>query len=435
MLSRTVRTAVRHEAHVVYLIVALFLTLAGIAVVLQPRLYGASGSVLVSPATFLDPASTDALPELSGTIVALATSPAVLRGTAAAYTQAATGPAAAAARREQATGAWLRRHLAVSPAGTSSLLQVSAKAPRSDDARDLADAEMWSLQRFVRDARPLTAGRGAGDPSGIRLVIVSGSEAEGLVSPKPLRDSFAGLATGLIVGCAVAVLLSRRRRRDFPRRLAAELGVSWLGTVTPAAAGRMARTFLEGVAASERLPGQVALVTGGAPAGTIARTAQDAVLALNDRARRGLLVDGELGVRAIGRQLQRARQPDVVEAPTGDWASLPAPSRPAELVARLDGAPPDPRRHPAELVRLGGTSGALWPEYDFVVLSGPAAGRVDELLPIMGALHSIVLLIGPTARPSDVDAIRALARRAAAVRAAVTVIGVIETDAQASSSS
>jgi capsular polysaccharide biosynthesis protein len=435
MLSRTVGTAVRHEAHVVYLIVALFVTLAGIAAVLQPRLYGANGSVLVTPATFLDPASTDALPELSDTIVAVATSPAVLRGTAAAYTQAAANPAAAAARREQATVDWLRRHVAVSPAGTSSLLQVSARAPHADDARDLADAEMRSLQHFVRDARPLSAAGAAGDPPGIRLVVVSAGRAMGLVSPKPVRNSLVGLALGVIVGCVVALLLSRRRRREYPRRLAEELGASWLGTVHLGAAGRAVHTFFEGVAASERLPGQVALVTGTASAATIARTARDAVLVLNERARRALLVDGELGVRAIGRQLERARQPEVVNAPAGDWASLPAPSRPAELVAPLDGAKPETRSRSAALVRPGGASGALWPEYEFVVLSGPSAGRSDELLPIMGALHSVVLLIEPGARPSDVDALRVLAREAAAVRAAVTVIGVMDTDAQASSSS
>ena len=436
MLSRTVRTAVVQEAHVVYGSLAVFVAIAGIATLLQPRLYGAKRSVIVSPATFLDPATTDALPAMSSTIATLATSPAVLRRTAIAYTQAATNPAAAAARRKQATAAWLRRHIELRPAGTSSLLEVSATAPRREDAGDLATAETVSLQRFISDARPGSAGSGRGGPAGIRLVTVSGSRSQGLVSPNPIRNGLAGLAIGLIAGCALAVFLTGGLRRKTPGQVAEGLGIPWLGTFAPERAGDVARAFLEKVAASQRLPGHVALVTGVTPGDAIDQVAHDTVRALNERATRGLLLDGELGVRAIRRRL--LPPPDFNAIGTlpadsqGDWTALPAPLPPAPFPGRANADPPGPPGRPLELLRREVASSDLWPEFEFVVLSGPGAVRVDDLAPLMGALDCIVVLVGAAPGPTDLDALRALVREAELGRAAVGVIGIVESEGNAS---
>jgi capsular polysaccharide biosynthesis protein len=431
MLSRTVRTAVIQEAHIVFASVAVCVAIAGIAALVQPRSYGAKRSVIVSPATFLDPATTEALPALSGTIATVATSPAVLRRTAIAYTQAATDPAAAAARREQATPAWLRRHIELRPAGTSSLLEISATAPRREDAGDLATAEMVSLQGFIGDARP---GSARGGPAGIRLVPVSGSRTQGLVSPNPIRNGLAGVFVGLIAGCALVVLLTSWRRRKTPGQAAAELGIPWLGTFAPERAGDVARAFLEKVAASQRLPRHVALVTGVAPGAAIDQVAHATVWALNERATRALLLDGELGARAIRRRLLPPPGASAVDTlpgdSPGDWTAVPAALAPAPLAGRPHADPLSLPGQPLELVRREVASSDPWPEWEFVVLSGPGAVRVDALAPLMRALDCIVVLVGAAPEPTELSALRSLVREAEIGRAAVGVIGVTESESQ-----
>jgi hypothetical protein len=431
--SRTVRTALRDQAHVVYWTVALFLAISGVAMVLKPRLYGGSGSVLVSPTAFLDPSTTDSLPELSATLVDLATRPAVLRGTAAAYTQLADGPEAAARRRD-VTDRWLRRHIELQPVGTSSVLEVSAKAPRPDDARDLAAAEMSSLQRFVNEARPTPAGSDRDDPGGIKLLIVSASRQQGLVSPRPLRDTGVALVIGLITGCALVMLRSRRQRRP-PRRLAAALGVPWLGTFSPSEAGTGAREFLQNVAASQRRVGHVTLITGASPDDATDRVATATVLALNERATRGLLVDGELGARALRRLVERPAAAGLpASAERGAWSTPPARADQAQLTTWSAIEQPDARRPSGELAAGGTARSHLWPDFEFVILSGPDVVRASRLGPLLGAMHCVVVLVGPTVWPGELEAIRALARDAESVRAVVGIMGIADSGSQLRSS-
>jgi hypothetical protein len=380
---------VRREARVVYLTVAVFLAIGGIATLRQPILQGAKGSLLASPTTFLDPAGTDALPELSDTILALGESRAVLSDAASAYTQQATDLQTRARRIAQATPAWLRSHIDLRPAGTSSVIEVSATARRAADARDLADAEMTALRGFVATARTRVAGD---DRPGLRLLIVSPARPQGWVSPRPVRNAVVALLAGLIAGCAMAVVVARRRRRSVPGRVARELSVPWLGTATPAQAGAVVSRFLEGVAASERRPGHVALVTGGAPAEAIAEVAENTVGALNGRTRRGLLVDGGLAARAVKRRRKPAQVLLPAPAPRA-WSEAPVPAE-------------------------------LEPWHEFVVLNGPRARRLREVLPLAGAVHSVVLLVDGSLSPEDFGALRQLAREAEDVRVVVGVIGV-----------
>ena len=271
-----------------------------------PRLYGADGSVLVSPATFLDPGSSDALPSSRTRSSLLATSPAVLRAhRGLRIRNSATNPATAAARRRQATQAVAAAPFAVSPVGTSSLLEVVATAPESEAARDLASAQMSSLQRFVAGARARHAG------GAVRIGSRSrGSRSAGLASPRPIRDSFIGLAGGLLAGLRSGRAAGPQApAREPGSRVAGAVGVPWLGTFTPAQAGpageRVPRTC-RGLAAPARASGarhRRRARRGDRPGRAGARWQ-----ALNERATRGLLVDGELGVRAHAPKLSAERR-------------------------------------------------------------------------------------------------------------------------------
>ena len=68
-------------------------------------------------------------------------------------------------------------HIALQPIGTSSVLEVTATAERSEDAVALAAAEMSALGHFVRTART-GASPVDGDPNGIRLVVASPARSD-----------------------------------------------------------------------------------------------------------------------------------------------------------------------------------------------------------------------------------------------------------------
>jgi hypothetical protein len=361
----------RRQGDIVLLTVVVALVLAAGLTALQPERYAATASVVLSPVAFLEPGASDAMPALADTVIAVAQSPAVLRDTGAAYAAAAPDAATRAERRSTATGAWLRDHVALRPVGTSAVLEITATAGTPGDAQALANAAVTTLVGFITDLRDRTTPPGNPDRVGVRAVTTSTGERDGWVSPSPLRNEAIAVLVGLLIGSALALWVDRRSRRAAPRRVAAALRLPWLGTVPAAehdgADGRALRHFLEALKAAERSPGHVALVTGSGPSKDISHVARSAVRSLNGSTNRALILDGA----AVGHAL-----------------------------------------------------GHRWPEYAFVVISGPSTTRGAELLALARRADSVVLAVSGDDPRVELDRLRAVARAAADGGAAVGVVGV-----------
>jgi capsular polysaccharide biosynthesis protein len=416
--NRSVLTSVRRQPRAVLVTVVLCVAVAAAATALQPRLYEATGSVLVSPVAFLDPTSSATLPELSDTVVALASSRAVLRRAAVAYADEANDPRTRARRLRQGTEQWMRDRVALRPRGTSTVIEVSATARSQDDALALAASEIASLRRFVDKAR--TGRARAGARPGIALVPVSEAAPRGRVSPTPVRNLSVGLIGGGLLGCLVALVVDRWRRRGTPQRVATQLGVPWLGTVSAAPgdaarAGTVLRRFLESLEGSARAGTRVALIAGSAPVETVAGVAEEAVGALNGRARRALLVQGDVGVWGIRRRLQKEPQRDAFVTHGGGGGRV------SENESHTFG----------ELQRPA----ALWLEYEFVVIGAPAAAPMEDVRAVVPAIDCLVLTVTEEVSQADLAAVRVLAQDALAARAAVGLLGVAEGGAAVSASS
>lgn len=412
-------TTVRPGVAAVLLSVTLALLVAVVVTLLQPRLEGARGEVLISPVAFLDPGATDSLPALSDTIVQLGTSPTVLRRAAAAFEAGAAGPAARSARRAQATDAWLRRHVELRPVGTSSVVEIRTSAPRARDAVDLAAAESGALAQVIEEAR--TGARGAGSP-GIRLVALSPGRAVGPVGRHAVRNGVVAVIVGALAGWPLAIVLARRRRRRTAPAFAAHLAVPWLGATTPGGAdvpGAAAASLLNALLAVRYPPCVVGIVTGNARAQDLATIADATVRALNQSGRRALLVHGASEERGIADGLVASRRR--VKAAVQAGADGSGAARAREATAR-DAAALRSRPPVAE----------LWPGYGFVVLHGPTG----DALPPASDADCLLLVVDGDASPQDLSAMRTLAERASARRTVVGVVGVTgDDDAQRSSSS
>ena len=219
------------QALVISVVVGILLGV--VATVMQSTVYRATGSVVVSPAQFLDPNSAAQLPTLTDTVQRLAGTTAILAPTASRYVDRAPDQVTRARRREVATPDWVSRHIQVAQLGDSSIIEISGVGGSQRDAVDLTRATVTTLARVVNKlegpARATGAGRANG---GIAIKVFTLARERGQVSPTPARNLVLGLNLGLIVGIVAALVLGMRRNRlRRPADVAGMLGVPLLGVV------------------------------------------------------------------------------------------------------------------------------------------------------------------------------------------------------------
>lgn len=398
-----------------------------------PR-YRAEGSVVVSPARFLDPVGTDALPALSDTIVELASSEAVLAPTASGYVLAASPGSDRARRAREATPAWVDQSTRAVRVGESSVLELSATGATARDALDLSRAFVSALTKFVQ-ARASEGQTADAPPAGVGLVVLSAGELLGKVSPTPVRNVLIGLNAGVLLGIVLALTFGRRRGRA-PGDAAAELGVPSLGAVRPGRRepGGGVLATLKLLESLSRPTGPVrVLLTGTVPADRIAEVAVTLVRSCEDFGQPALLVDADLESRALSRRL---RAPDRA----GPWslaggeASVEDMSHEVVLAPALDhdGAPSvhllPAGTTPAagvvlDAVMVRSLFEAIESRFDVVVVSGPPLGP-DRNLPVLVSTCDCWVLVADDGVPGP--AIRDA--RALMLAVATPMIGMLDAD-------
>lgn len=390
--------------------------LAAIATASQPSLYGAKGAVVLSPERFLQSEGTDALPALTENVVRLSSTEAVLIPASRAFAQAGEDVGEQRSRRRTATLSWLRDHIRVEKVGTSSVVEVTGKAPTQEAAIDLTRGAVESLTRFVRDTRgdaPGASGEPA-PPSG--LIILSAAESEGQVSPTPLRNFFVAINAGVLLGLVLALAFGRSRLRGDPRQVAAQLGVPLLaverGRSGKDEAVTAARRLLEGLQKGH-VGSLVVLLTGPADGDRIAHAAKrlGAAVCLAT-GKRALLVDADLGERAMSWQLRLADRPGLSDLMTSevDLQDLEETIIPlyAGGMSVLPAGPPADGVSPIDSRRLSALVDQLGEAFDFVIVTGPSVDKTPELLPLVSAAHYCLMVTDGSISPQRLEAARVL---------------------------
>jgi Mrp family chromosome partitioning ATPase len=414
--------------------------LAGVlATLLQTERYLAQGSVVVSPARFLDPNGTDALPALTDTVVELSSREAVLRPTGSAYVAAAPDAGARLRRSREATLDWLQQSARARRVGTSSVIEMSGTASTARDAEDLSRAFVSSLTAFVRRARTGEPSPSTDGPVGVGLVTLGSGELVGQVSPTPARNLFAGISAGLIVGVVLAVALGPRRRRRGAAQTAADLGVPSLGAFRPGGqrqgAGLLAtHNLLEALSASR---GTLAVVlTGSTSSERIGEVAEAVVRSLDIAGNRALLIDGDRDRSAVSRRLGTAERPGLLDGvANGTDVSRkvitvhpPAMAGEAPVHVLPAGAPPvfgtalDARGLQPALDRLR-------QQFNFLIISGPALEHDAGQLAILVSVADCWLLV----TDADVIAADLADARALMEHSPTPMMGILAVDGSASS--
>jgi capsular polysaccharide biosynthesis protein len=288
--------------------VAVGLALGVLATLLQAEQYKATGSVVVTPAKFLDPNSADQLPTLTNTVQRLAGTTAVLAPAAREYVRLARNGVTRAQRRSVASPDWLSKHLSVAQQGDSSIIEISGVGATQVDAVDLTKSTVTTLARVVNSfgiPTKVASGADAGS-DGISIKVFTLARERGQVSPTPVRNVLVGANVGLIVGIVAALLLGISRHRL--RRtvdISEELGVPVLGEIGVRGGSLDADPgFFEAATALERAWGQSAralvLLTGTVDARSLALVAAALVRALERVGMRAVLVDANDEIAVAG---------------------------------------------------------------------------------------------------------------------------------------
>ncbi len=184
----------------------------------QPTLYEARSTLVLSPKTgIFDPAASQDLPAIAGTVAGLARTDAVLAEAAKAY--AASGGPQSPARAERATIDWLRSHVSARVPNNTSLVEITARDETQVEASDLALANANALIGLLRAL--------AAEPTNsLRIETFGGPSARGQVSPNPVQNAVLGANAGLLLGLLVALLAGDRGlRARRPEDMAEALGV------------------------------------------------------------------------------------------------------------------------------------------------------------------------------------------------------------------
>jgi Mrp family chromosome partitioning ATPase len=415
--------------------------LALLATLLQPERHRASGEVVVSPAAFLDPDGTDALPALTDTIVQLSSSPAVLGPTASGYIAAAPDGRKLAERTETATPAWVRANTRARRVGTSSVVELSATGADERDAVDLTRSFVSSLSEFVQSARREGAQPDSSDAGGARLVVLGEGDHDGQISPTPARNVLVGINAGLILGVLLAFALGDRRRRRGPSEAAEALGVPSLGVLEPGVeAGGTGMHATEQLLTAVSGPGGdlVVVLTGSASSEHIAEAAETLARSLARRGYRTLIIDGDRETQALARRLGADQQRGLSAVLDGLAAAVEA----EVLVVGEEPAGADGDA-PVHVLPMGGAPAAavadadalrravdeLLLHYDVVVISGPPLGR-DDALPVLISVADCWLLLAD----GDVTPRRLADARALMEQSGTPVMGMLGIDRGSGSS-
>jgi len=374
--------------------------LAGLlATVRQPDRYQTEGSVVVSPARFLDPIGTDALPALTDTVVELSSREAVLEPAAADYIDAAPDEATRTRRSEQATLEWLRRNTRARRVGTSSVIEMSTTASTARDAQDLGRAFVTSLTRFVRDARTGDPRSGDDNPVGVGLVVLGSGEPTGKISPTLLRNVFLGINAGLICGIVLVLALAGRRRRRGAAQAAAALGVPSLGQLQPGTDGHggallATHNLLEALAGPR---GTLTVCLTGASSGRIGDVAESLVRSLDRAGNRALLVDADTERRALSRRLGGAERPGLLDAVAHGsdprrlvLTTRPAPGSVDAPVHLLPAGTPSSAELATHLLRR--LLERLTLQFNLVIISGPPLGEAEDIEHLVSAADCWLLV-------------------------------------------
>jgi capsular polysaccharide biosynthesis protein len=420
--DRSLATVVRdlRDAWRIIVLAVVACTLAGLlATLAQTDRYQAQGSVVVSPARFLDPGGTDALPALTDTVAELSSREAVLGPAGADYVTASRDEATRARRSQEATLTWLRLNTRAQRVGTSSVVELSATGSTARDAQDLARAFVSSLTRFVREARTGEAPSADGGPVGIGLVVLGAGELTGKISPTPLRNLFIGINAGLILGIVLALAMASRRRRQGAAQAAVELGVPCLGDVRPGAevhGGGLFATHNLLEALSGPSGTLTVLLTGTSTSGRIADVAESLVRSLDRAGNRALLVDADGERRTLSRRLGAGERPGLLDAVAHGtdarrlvFTTPPAPQSDQAPVRLLPAGTPsstelDRHRLRRLLERLG-------LQFNLVVISGPPLGDAADLGVLVSAADCWLLVADVNLTSRRLGEARALMER------------------------
>jgi capsular polysaccharide biosynthesis protein len=375
--------------------VAVGLALGVVATLLQAEEYRATGSVVVTPAKFLDPNSAAQLPTLTNTVQRLAGTTAVLAPAAREYVRLARNGVTRAERRSVATPDWVSKHIRVAQQGDSSIIEISGVAPTQVDAVDLTKSTVTTLARVVNSFDlPTKVPPGAADVSGgISIKVFTLARERGQVSPTPVRNVLVGANVGLIVGVVAALLLGISRHRL--RRtvdISEELGAPVLGEIGVRGGTLDADPgFFEAATALERAWGQGArglvLVTGTIDAKSLGVVAGALVRALERVGMRAVLVDANDEIAATG---VNSEDEVLVRIHGGSrWSqsvAVPQPDAPRPGVALEQAAATD----------------AL------VVVAGPSLDQPGELVRLVHSADHAIVVAHRGVSPDDLRPARVL---------------------------
>jgi capsular polysaccharide biosynthesis protein len=375
--------------------VAIGLALGVVATLLQAEQYRATGSVVVTPAKFLDPNSAAQLPTLTNTVQRLAGTTAVLAPASREYVRLARDGVTRAERRSVATPDWVSKHISVAQQGDSSIIEISGVAPTQVDAVDLTKATVTTLARVVNSFDlPTKVGAGAADVSGgISIKVFTLARERGQVSPTPVRNVLVGANVGLIVGLVAALLLGISRHRL--RRtvdISEELGAPVLGEIGVRGGTLDADPgFFEAATALERAWGQNArglvLVTGTIDAKSLGVVAGALVRALERVGMRAVLVDANDEIAATG-----------VNSEDEVLVRIHGGSRWSQSVAVPQ---PDVPRPGVALEQAAATDAV-------VVVAGPSLDQPGELVRLVHSADHAIVVAHRGVSPDDLRSARVL---------------------------
>jgi Mrp family chromosome partitioning ATPase len=395
---------------------ALCLFLALVATAGQPELFGAKGSVVVSPQRFLEAEGTDALPALTENVVRLSSTPAVLIPAARDYIAAGQGPERQK-RRDETTLKWMRDHLRVREVGQSSVIEIIGSASTQDEAGDLSRATVNSLTRFVTAARrdSETTANGQAPPGG--LIVLAAGEPEGQASPTPARNLAVGLNAGLLLGILAAIALGRQRLRGSPENVATELGIPLVGTLSRRrSANRRAVAGAQRVVEVTRgsLGGPVVvLVTGTVSSRQSVAFAQALAGSLEESGHRAVLVDGDLRDHVMTSRMGLIDHPGVSSLVTvgSEERRLDVPLyQDGEGTVAVVPAGVDAERRAGTLDtrRLNSVLEQLEEDFEYVVLTSPPLFKLPEVLELLSASDYCLVVTDERLSAKGIDAVQLL---------------------------
>jgi len=390
----------------------------------QPSRYRTTGSVLVTPSTFLDPNSAPYLPILATTVEQLAGTAAVLKPAANRFVELAGSPPERSARRELATPSWLESHVHVAQTPNSSIIDISTIAPTQSMANDLTVALVRTLTRVINDqSRPRQGAGSSAGTGGVRVKIFTLAEPRGRLTPTPLKNVVLGLNAGFILGLlgALASGLAKRRLHR-PDEIGTALGVL-NGAIFTVAAATSEDSGLMGVSAYLQDTGRshderaadIVLITGTVDSKRLASVGVSLARALDASHAQPVLVAADFREHAASPTLGVDDRPGLTQAittgarakrSTNDDSLTRSTRRLASLFHRM--------------AALGeGNVGAglrlVAGKYDIALVVGPPVVDTAALLPLLRAANRVIFVTKRGVPARSLESARLVTRKLTAV--------------------